>query len=77
LEDAEALRRAKPDKDGLDVAANAAREEEMAKRLADARGFAVVILGGGHDLSAALKKWAPGVRYMRVETAAYRSAAGE
>jgi hypothetical protein len=77
LEDAEALRRAKPDKDGLDVAANAAREEAMAKRLADAEGLVVVILGGKHDLTEALKKRAPGLRYLRVATKAYQEAAGE
>jgi hypothetical protein len=39
LEDAEALRRAKPNKDGIDAQANAAREEEMAKRLAGVVGL--------------------------------------
>jgi hypothetical protein len=78
LDDADALKRARPDRDGaIEAVANAAREEELAKRLADVRGLAVVILGGKHDLTAALGKWAPGVRYVRVTTEAYRKAAGE
>jgi transketolase C-terminal domain/subunit len=77
LEDAEALRKAKPDKDGIDVAANAAREETMARRLAGAEGLVVLILGGGHDLAAVLKRQAANVRYLRVATKAYREAGGE
>jgi hypothetical protein len=76
LKDGEALRKAKPDKGGIDPEANAAREEEMARRLAEVPGLAVVLLGGGHDLSGALKKWAPKVRYVRVPTEAYQRAAG-
>jgi hypothetical protein len=81
LDHAEALRKAKP-RSGpgptyIDPVANAAREEEMAKRLAEARGLAVVILGGGHDLTQALAKWAPKASYLRVTTEAYREAAGE
>jgi hypothetical protein len=77
LEDAEALRKARPDRDGIDAQANAAREEEMAKRLADAEGLVVVSLGGKHDLSETLGRQAPGLRYVRVTTRAYREAAGE
>ena len=40
LDDADALKRARPDKEGaIDAAANAEREEEMAKRLAEVRGL--------------------------------------
>jgi hypothetical protein len=49
----------------------------MAKRLAEARRLAVVILGGAHDLTAALKRQASGVPYLRVETEASRKVAGE
>jgi hypothetical protein len=40
-------------------------------------GLAVVILGGRHDLTAALKRWAPNLRYIRVATKAYREATGD
>jgi hypothetical protein len=55
LDDAEALRKAKP-RSGpgptyIDPEANAAREEEMAKRLAGVEGLGVVILGSKHDLT--------------------------
>jgi hypothetical protein len=70
LEDAEALQKAKPDKDGIDVAANAAREEQIARRLTGTDGLVVLILGG-HDLTAALRRQAPGLRYLRVATKAY------
>jgi hypothetical protein len=78
LDDPEALRKAKP-RSGpgptyIDPVANAEREEAMAKRLAEVRGLAVVILGGAHDLTAALKKWTPKARYVRVTTEAYRAA---
>jgi hypothetical protein len=81
LDDAEALRKAKP-RSGpgptyIDPEANAAREEEMAKRLAGVEGLGVVILGGKHDLTDALKRQAPGLRYLRVATKAYQEAAGE
>jgi len=36
----------------------------------------VVLLGGGHDLSRALAKHAPAVRYVRLTTKAYREASG-
>jgi hypothetical protein len=77
LDDALALKKAKPDRDGIDAAANAAREEAMAKRLAEVERLAVVILGGGHDLAGALSRHAPGVRYVRVTTRAFREAAGK
>jgi hypothetical protein len=77
LDDAEALQKAKPDKDGIDPEANAAREEEMAKRLAGVEALVVVILGGKHDLTQALGRQAPGLRYLRVTTKAYQEAAGE
>jgi hypothetical protein len=81
LEDAEALRKARP-RSGpgptyIDPDSNAAREEEMAQWLAGVKGLAVVILGGRHDLTAALRRQAPGRRYLRVATKAYQEAAGE
>jgi hypothetical protein len=57
--------------------ANAAREEQIAKRLAGAAGLVVLILGGGHDLTAALKRQAANLRDLRVATKAYQEAAGE
>jgi hypothetical protein len=63
-------------KDDIDAEANAAREE-MARRLGEAERLVVVILGGKHDLSEALRRQAPGVRYVRVTTKAFREAAGE
>jgi hypothetical protein len=62
-EDAEALTKAKPDEEGgIDVAANADPEEQIAKRLAGVEGLAVVILGGKHDLTQPLKRLTPGAR---------------
>jgi hypothetical protein len=77
LDDALALKKAKPVKGSIDPVANAAREEEMAKRLAEVKGLAVVILGGGHDLGEALARHAPRLRYVRVATRAFREAAGD
>jgi hypothetical protein len=77
LDDPALLKKAKPDKNGIDVAANAAREEAMARRLAGTEGLVVLILGGGHDLTAALKRQASNLRYLRVATKAYREAEGE
>jgi hypothetical protein len=64
-------------KHAIDVAANAEREGQIARRLAGADGLAVLILGGGHDLAAALKRQAANLRYLRVATKAYQEAAGE
>jgi hypothetical protein len=81
LDHAEALRRARP-RSGpgptdIDPEANAAREEEMARRLAGVEGLGVVILGGKQELTQALRRQAPGLRYLRVATKAYQEAAGE
>jgi hypothetical protein len=48
-----------------------------ARRLAEADGpVVIVILGGNHDLTEALARHAPGVRYVRVGTTAYGEMAG-
>jgi hypothetical protein len=52
----------------------------MARRLAalaEADGLAVVILGGGPDLTEALSRHARGTRYLRVWTEAHREMAGQ
>ena len=61
LDDADALKRARPDKEGaIDAPDNAEREEAIAKRLAGVRGLAVAILGGKHDLSAGAEEMGTG-----------------
>src|SRR5262249_55953541 len=80
LDDAEALKAAEPHWLGgelFDVAAVRAREDAMAKRLAQAeRPLVVLLLGGEHDLSQALATHAPQARYVRITTHAYREASG-
>ena len=80
LDDAEALKAAEPRWLGgelFDPAAVSAREDAMAKRLAQAtEPVVVVLLGGEHDLSEALAKHAPKAHYVRLTTQAYREASG-
>jgi hypothetical protein len=40
-------------------------------------GRLAVVIRVGHDLTGALKRLAPSVRYIRVATKAYREAAGD
>jgi hypothetical protein len=81
LDDAEALKAAEPRWLGgelFDPAAVRAREDAMARRLADAKEpLVVALLGGGHDLGAPLSLHAPKVRYVRLTVDAYREASGE
>jgi hypothetical protein len=49
----------------------------MARLLLNVEGLAVVILGGKHDLTEALKRQAPDLRYLRVATRASREATGK
>ena len=79
LYDAEALKAAEPrwlgGKLAPDHRANQAREDAMAKRLAQAKEpLVVVLLGGAHDLGEALARHARKVRYVRLTTHAYREA---
>jgi hypothetical protein len=81
LEDADALKAAEPRWLGgnlvPDHRANHAREDAMAKRLAQAKEpLVVLLLGGRHDLSEALSRHAPRARYVRVTTEACREASG-
>ena len=80
LDDAEALKAAEPRWMGgalFDPAAVRAREDAMAKRLAQAKEpLVVALLGGGHDLSEALARHAPKARYVRLTVDAYWEASG-
>jgi hypothetical protein len=81
LDDAEALKAAEPRWLGgelFDPEAVRAREQAMARRLADAEEpLVVVLLDGDHDLRRALAERAPKARYVRVTVEAYSKAAGE
>jgi len=78
LDDAEALKAAEPRWLGgelFDPAAVRAREDAMAKRLAQAKELVVVVLlGGEHDLNGAMARHAPKARYVRLTVRAYREA---
>lgn len=77
LEDAEALQKASPRWLGgelFDPEGVRARQDAMGRRLAAAtEPLVVVLLSGEHDLREALSRHAPGTRYARVTTDAYRA----
>jgi hypothetical protein len=69
LDDAELLDRAKPVAEGkvrLDPERIARRREGQVKRLLDNGPFGLVVLGGGHDLSEAVRRWSATCEYLRV-----------
>ncbi len=82
-EDAEALEAANPIRDGrvtdFDEAANQRREDAIVRNvLASKSPVAVLVMGGGHDLSDNVERIGGGtVEYVRVQVKAHRKAAGE
>lgn len=77
LDDPALLNAADPTARGFrfDTAANAAREYDMARRLAAGGPVVVVILGGAHDLREELHSLNPRIDYVRIEPETYRPAA--
>ncbi len=81
-EDAEAMKAANPVKDGkvqYDEAAIERREDAIVRNvLAAESSVAVLILGGGHDLSDNIERIGGGqVEYVRVQVEAHKKAVGE
>lgn len=61
----------------FDTAAVKAREVEMARRIAVGDPVAIVLLGGDHDLTEALKTTGRPFTYERIETPAYKELANK
>jgi hypothetical protein len=77
LDDEELLEQAKPHKGKLDPAKNEARHDAQVKAALDGSPSTLVILGGGHDLTASVRRLGKGkVEYVRVTTARYKEFAG-
>jgi hypothetical protein len=75
LDDADLLAAAKPVKDGKlapDQAKVEEREDAMVKSVVSQGMFGLIVLGGGHDLSDNIRRWAPGWEYIRVWPQDYR-----
>jgi hypothetical protein len=77
LDDEELLEQAKPMKGMLDPTKNEARHDAQVKAALDSSPCALLILGGGHDLSASVRRLGKGkVEYVRLTTARYKEFAG-
>src|SRR5262249_6484610 len=77
LDDEGLLEQAEPMEGNLDPTKNEAGHDAEVKVALDSGPFALLILGGGHDLSASVRRLGKGrVEYMRVTTARYREFAG-
>ena len=77
LEDEAAYRAADPvDSNGavtIDLEKNEAREDGQVRLLLDSGPFALIILGGGHDLSENVRRLSDGqAEYIRVEVDAWK-----
>src|SRR5262249_46736640 len=80
LDDEEALDRARPvTPDGkvkADAAKVEARHDAQVRAALDSGPVAVIVLGGGHDLSAAVRRAGGDIEYVRVTVKRYRDFAG-
>jgi hypothetical protein len=77
LDDEELLEQAKPQQGKVDPAKNEARHDAQVKAALDSGPCALLILGGGHDLTASVRRLGKGkVEYVRVTTARYKEFAG-
>jgi len=77
LDDEERLEQAKPPKGKLDPAKVEARHDAQVKAALDSGPCALLILGGGHDLTASVRRLGKGkVEYVRVTTSRYKEFAG-